>query len=113
MKKRKRKKKNIDEQFSNTELFEEPKTFKPNVNILSAKIDDIILPNDIIRIHFYPDGGRDNSVILLNTEDEIASLKIHPFLDKTHYEFHEITSSIDTEEDFRNLQDNIFKKIEK
>jgi hypothetical protein len=87
--------KKLDGQFLKTDDFEDSNEAFPE-NVYFAGIATDFYPQIMIdgqpSIYFYPSGERDSTLIVLHTQDEMATLEIPPFEERTfdnYYPFSE------------------------
>ncbi len=90
------KSKKLDSQFNKTQEFLESNENLPEgvsvYGLGSTNVKDLMLETPFY-LYFYPTGEKDDAIILMNTEEEMASLQVSPFEDKTIDEFYPFSDS--------------------
>ena len=82
--------KRLDSKFIAIQEFEDDnEPINESINIIGfgTTYYPELLKEGTAYIYFYPTGDKDNSIILLNTNEEMASLIVYPFEDRTKKEF--------------------------
>ena len=104
--------KSLDAQFNKVAEFSEENKKLPDgiefIGVASSYLNSI-KQDGKASIYFYPTGEKDNALIFISSEEEMATLDIPPFEDKTTSEFYLYSDS-----DLANLsdsQDNKMKEI--
>ncbi|MBY0518359.1 MAG: prepilin-type N-terminal cleavage/methylation domain-containing protein [Bacteriovoracaceae bacterium] len=97
----------IDSQFTSVEEFAEiTREFSVEVEFLGAatSFQKKLIRDQSASIYFYPTGERDGALFFFGTQDELASLEVQPFQDKTKAEFYPAPTTegnVGKTEDFR------------
>ncbi len=89
-----KKQQKLDSQFSVVdELYDENKKLPAGTFIygVATSYYENLLMSDEMHIYFYPTGERDNALILLHTDIEMASLSIPPFEQTTYKDYYTFT----------------------
>lgn len=107
--------KSLDAQFSSVEEFaDEPKKLPENVEVIgiASSYLNLIKADGKVSIYFYPTGERDNSLIFISTEEELASFDIPPFEDRTEVDYYTYseTDLVNLEDTQDNKMKDIFEK---
>lgn len=90
------KSKKLDSQFSKTEEFLDSNEALPegiNVYALGTTYRNDLLTDGPFYIYFYPTGEKDNAILILNSVEEMATLAISPFEEKTVDEYFPFSES--------------------
>jgi prepilin-type N-terminal cleavage/methylation domain-containing protein len=90
------KSKKLDSQFSKTEEFldsSEPLPEGINVYALGTTYKEELLIDGPFYIYFYPTGEKDSTLLIFNSIDEVATLEISPFEEKTVDEYFPFSES--------------------
>jgi hypothetical protein len=90
------KSKKLDSQFSKTEEFLESNEAIPegiSVYALGTTYRDDLLIDGPFYIYFYPTGEKDNTLLIMNSVEEMATLAISPFEEKTVDEYFPFSES--------------------
>lgn len=90
------KNKKLDSQFTKTQEFlesNEPLPYGISVYALGSTYRKDLLLDGPFYIYFYPTGEKDSTILILNSEEEAASLEISPFEDKTMDEYYPFSES--------------------
>lgn len=89
-----RRSKKLDNQFTPTSFFENgPKKLNENIRIYgigSTYHNQLIIEGEP-SLYFYPSGEKDSAIIILYTPDEMATLKVSPFEDRTYDDYYVFT----------------------
>lgn len=86
----KEKREKLDSKFNKVEEFKDTvRDLDENVSVIGlANSEDTKIKNEgNLNIYFYPTGERDSALILLATREEVASIDILPFQDRTNVNF--------------------------
>ena len=105
-----KRRKKFDAQFSVTPYFEDgAKSLGDFIKVygVGSVANNSITTEGEVSIFFYPSGEKDTSIIFLNSDEELASLKIPPFEDSTYDEYYTFN---ETELNF--LEDNLSSRSE-
>lgn len=98
----------IDNQFMKVEEFSDSNELLPeNIRIfgISSTYYPQIMDTGKVYIYFYPTGEKDNSIILFYSDEEIATLELSPFEEKTKIEYIPFS-----EQELANLEDSLENK---
>ncbi|MFT6632199.1 MAG: prepilin-type N-terminal cleavage/methylation domain-containing protein [Bacteriovoracaceae bacterium] len=90
------KSKKLDSQFSKTEEFLESNEAIPegiSVYALGTTYRNDLLIDGPFYIYFYPTGEKDNTILIMNSVEEMATLAISPFEEKTVDEYFPFSES--------------------
>jgi prepilin-type N-terminal cleavage/methylation domain-containing protein len=90
------KSKKLDSQFSKTEEFLETNEAIPegiSVYALGTTYRNDLLVDGPFYIYFYPTGEKDNTILIMNSVEEMATLAISPFEEKTVDEYFPFSES--------------------
>ncbi|OUR97008.1 hypothetical protein A9Q84_11780 [Halobacteriovorax marinus] len=113
--KEKNKQKKIDKKFSRVKEFqEEDKSLPGGVRIiaLATSLTQVMVLDGKNAIYIYPTGEKDSAIIVLATDDEIASLEVSPFtleMKRAYYSIDE-DSDGDISEKQIELAEEIYQK---
>jgi hypothetical protein len=107
--------KSLDAQFSRVDEFaNETKKLPENVEVIgiASSYLNLIKADGKVSIYFYPTGERDNSLIFISTEEELASFDIPPFEDITHVDYYTYsqTDLVNIEDSQDNKMKDVFEK---
>lgn len=108
------KKKSFDREFTKVAEFEDIKhEIHPDVSILgigSTAAKKLIKEGDA-SIYFFPTGEKDGAIIFFSTTEEMAFLKVEPFLSDTTNTFEPIKASVAKLEDLlQTRMDEVYKE---
>jgi prepilin-type N-terminal cleavage/methylation domain-containing protein len=106
------KQKNISNQFQLVPEFVDTKREIPDsVTILGLATNDrpVIRTEGQLSLYFYPSGEKDSGILFLATDDEIASLDVLPFQDRTNVQYKRIPEEYT--EDLFDVQLNLAKEV--
>jgi prepilin-type N-terminal cleavage/methylation domain-containing protein len=99
--------KKLDKQFSKVGEFERIKReLHENVIIIGmyTGYQEAMVKNGIANIYFYPSGERDSAMVLFNTPEEVASLEVMPFQNKTKVKYRLIDEDVtDSDAEVENI----------
>ena len=98
----------LDSQFRSIDEFadsSEPLDENISVHGLGTDYYQKIQLEGQVSIYFYPSGEKDAAILFFNNEEELATLKIAPFEDKTYVDYY-----IFNEYDLANLDDTLENK---
>jgi len=107
--------KSLDSQFSRVDEFaDEAKKLPDDVEVIgiASSYLNLIKADGNVSIYFYPTGERDNSLIFISTEEELASFDIPPFEDITNVDYYTYsqTDLVNLEDSQDNKMKDIFEK---
>lgn len=77
----------LDSQFTKVEEFADlTREFSPEVELLgvASSFQKKLMREQSASIYFYPTGERDAALIFFGTQDELATLEVEPFQDRTN-----------------------------
>ncbi len=86
----------LDAQFTRVEEFEDlTREFSPEVALLgvATTFQKKLIRGQAASIYFYPTGERDGALFFFATQDELASLEVTPFQDKTEDNYYPAPTS--------------------
>ena len=97
----------FDSQFSTVdELYDKPKQVPDFVRIFGVasdySVDNKMIEDGSVSIYFYPTGEKDNAIVILTTEEQVASISIPPFQEFTDKEYYNLEES-----ELENLDDSL------
>jgi len=113
--KQKNKQKKIDKKFSRVKEFQdEEKSLPGGVKIiaLATSLTQVMVLDGQNAIYIYPTGEKDSAIIVLATDEEVASLEVSPFtleMKRTYYSIDDDSSS-DLSERQIELAEEIYQK---
>lgn len=76
----------LDAQFTKVEEFEDvTREFSPEVELMGVAVSfqKKLIRDEKANLYFYPTGERDGALLFFATQDELATLEIEPFQEKT------------------------------
>lgn len=103
----KRKQSQLDGQFTKVEEFQDvTRAFSPEVELLGVanQFQKNLMRDQTATIYFYPTGERDGALLIFATQDELATLAIEPFQEKTrasYFPIPQVEGEIAKADDFR------------
>jgi prepilin-type N-terminal cleavage/methylation domain-containing protein len=80
----------LDGQFTKVEEFQDiTREFSPEVELLgvATTFQKDLIRDQIAAIYFYPTGEKDGALFFFGTQDEVATLEVLPFHEKTFAQF--------------------------
>ena len=101
--------KKIDSQFVSIEEFErdqEPISGKVLIYALGTTYYPDLMKEGSISLYFYPTGEKDDAILFLYTLEELATLEVFPFEDRTKKDF-----ILFSEFDLSDFDNNLEKKV--
>lgn len=108
----KEKQKSLSNQFQLVPEFVDTKRAIPDsVTILGLATNDKpkIRTEGQLNLYFYPSGEKDSGILFLATEDEVASIDVLPFQDRTKIQYKRVPEEYN--EELFDVQLNIAKEI--
>lgn len=102
--------KKVNTQFNAVNEFaDSPLELPESIRILgvaSSLRTNVLLTEEDAYIYFYPNGEKDDTLIILTDESEFASLEIEPFRDKISKQFYDIRELLESP----TFEDDLFAK---
>jgi prepilin-type N-terminal cleavage/methylation domain-containing protein len=113
--KEKNKQKKIDKKFSRVKEFQEKaKAIASGVKIigLATSLTKVMILEGQNAIYIYPTGEKDSAIIVIATDDEVASLEIAPFTMEMKRTYYAIDDDSDTDLSERQIEiaEDIYQK---